>query len=99
MAAGVVDGAIIVDTGIKNDKAKVGAKDFINMVDQMAGAVNKVGQQMSGSVNGYIQAMNRARSAAKALTGDQAAIAKEILSTTSALKKLEEAMNAPTETS
>jgi len=90
MAAGVVDGAIIVDTGIKTDKAKVGAKDFINMVEQMAGAVNKVGQQMSGSVNGYIQAMNRARSAAKALTGDQAAIAKEILSTTSALKKLEE---------
>ena len=90
MAAGVVDGAIIVDTQIQNGKAKVGAKDFINMVEQMVKTVNKVGQQMSNSTNGYVQSMNRARAAAKGMTGEQAALAKEILQTASAIKKLEE---------
>ena len=90
MAAGVVDGAIIVDTGIRNNKAKVGAREFVNMVDRLTQTVNKAGQQMAGSTSNYVQAMNRARAAAKGMTGDQAAIAKEILQTASAIKKLEE---------
>ena len=89
MAAGVVDGAIIVDTGIRNDKAKVGANEFVRMVDRLTQTVNKTGQQMAGSTSNYVTAMSRARTAAKGMTGDQAAIAKEILNTTAALKKLE----------
>ena len=90
MATGVVDGAIIVDTSIKNTKAKVGAKEFLQMVDQMSRTVNQVGKQMEGSVGGYIRAMNRAREAAKGFTGDQAAIAKEILRTTEAIRRQEQ---------
>ena len=59
------------------------------MVDRLTQTVNKAGQQMAGSANGYVTAMSRARAAAKGMTGDQAAIAKEILNTTAALKKLE----------
>ena len=90
MAAGVVDGAVIVDTGIKNDKSKIGAKEFVNMVEGMNRAVNQAGRQMATSANGYIQAMARAQKAARGMTGDQAAVAKEILKTEAALKRLEE---------
>lgn len=90
MASGVVDGAVIVDTSIKNDKSKIGAREFVSMVQNMNKAANQAGQRMSSSVGGYVQAMNRARGAAKAMTGDQAALAKEILRTSDAIRKMEE---------
>ena len=90
MASGVVDGAVIVDTSIKNDRSKIGAREFVNMVNNMNRAANQAGQRMSSSVSGYVTAMNRARDAAKGMKGDQAALAKEILRTSDAIRKMEE---------
>ena len=82
------DGAIIVDTGIDNKGFKRGAREFTNAVQGLKNAVDQTGKAMADSTNSYMQAMNRARSAAKGLTGDQRSITREIAKTEAALGKL-----------
>ena len=90
MAAGVSDGAIIIDTGIDNSGITKDSRVTEKLVNGLKNSVDKAGQAMAEGVNAYARAMERARNAAKALAGDQAAISKEIDKTESALARMED---------
>ena len=90
MAAGVSDGAVIVDTGLNNDGFFRSARQFKSAVEGLKTSVDQAGRQMAEGTGRYVQTMRGAHAAAKALSGDQAAIQKEIARTEQQLAKLEE---------
>ena len=90
MAAGVSDGAVIVDTGLNNAGLIKNSRQFKETVESLTTTVRRAGRQMAESAGGYVQTMSVARSAAKALAGDQKALSREIAKTEGALRRLEE---------
>ena len=87
------DGAVIIDTELDNSGFKRGAGEFKRAVENLKNTVDKTGKGMADTANGYVQAMNSAKDAAKGAAADQAEIAKEIHRTESALKRLEERLD------
>ena len=90
MAAGVSDGALIIDTGLDNKGLIRDARQFKRAVETLTQAVKSSGQQMAGGMDNYLKALSKAGGAAKAATGEQAALQKEIEKTSAAIKRLEE---------
>ena len=90
MAAGVSDGAVIVDTGLDNRGFIKDAKQFQRAVQMLVDAAERSGKQMAGGAGGYLKAMRSASASAKSATADQKALAKEIAKTEGALRRLEE---------
>ena len=89
MAAGVSDGAIIIDTQLDNSGFIRDAGQFRNAVNGLRNAVNQTGRSMADSANGYVQAMSRAGSAARTAAGSQSALQKEIARTEAAIERME----------
>lgn len=90
MPSGVADGAIIIDTGLDNKGFIRDAAQFKRAVETLTQVVKTSGQSMAQGMNGYLQALQKAGSAAKGATGDQAALTREIAKTEAAIKRLEE---------
>ena len=90
MAAGVSDGAVIVDTGLNNGEFFKDARQFRTAVNGMTDSVERAGRQMAKGMGNYVRAMQGAHAAAKALSGDQKAIQKEIAKTEARLRSLSE---------
>ena len=82
------DGALIIDTGLNNNGIIRDRKQFKSALDMMFRAAQNAGVQMAKGVNAYTQALSRAQSAARGLTGEQAAIQKEIAKTEARLQAL-----------
>ena len=89
MAAGVSDGALIIDTGLDNKGFIRDAGQFKKAVATLTQAVKTSGQQMAGGMNGYLKALQKAGGVAKAATGEQAALQKEIDKTAAAIERME----------
>ena len=84
------DGALIIDTGLDNKGFIRDAGQFKKAVATLTQAVKTSGQQMAGGMNGYLKALQKAGGAAKAATGEQAALQKEIDKTTASIARMEE---------
>ena len=57
MAAGVSDGAIIIDTGIDNSGIARDSRKYRSMVNGLKDSVDKTGRQMASAANGYTRAI------------------------------------------
>ena len=90
MAAGVSDGAIIIDTGINTGGFIKGARELNRAVQGLESSVNAAGKSMAAGANGYVQALGRAGAAAKSATTNQQQLEREIQKTEAALAKMEE---------
>ena len=90
MAAGVSDGALIIDTGLNNSGFIRDANQFRRAVETLTQAVRSSGQRMAGGMDSYLRELQRARAVAKGAATDQASITKEIAKTEAALKRLNE---------
>ena len=66
MAAGVSDGAIIIDTKLDNSGFMRDAKRFKGAVNGLKTAVNDAGQQMAQGANAYAQAMAKSNGQTRA---------------------------------
>ena len=84
------DGALIIDTGLNNNGLIRDRKQFKSALDMMVKAAQNAGMQMAKGANAYTQAISKSRSATKGLTGEQAAIQKEIAKTEAEIEKLQE---------
>ncbi len=90
MAAGVSDGALIIDTGLDNKGFIRDAAQFKRAVETLTKAVKSSGQQMAGGMDGYLRSLQKAGGAAKGAATDQAALTREIAKTEAAIKRLED---------
>ena len=90
MPSGVADGALIIDTGLDNSGFIRDAGQFRRAVESMVQAVQKSGQQMGQSMNGYLKALQQASGASKNAASGQSALEKEIAKTEAAVARLEE---------
>lgn len=90
MPSGVADGALIIDTGLDNSGFIRDAGQFRRAVESMVQAVQKSGQQMGQSMNGYLKALQQASGASKSAASGQSALEKEIAKTEAAVARLEE---------
>lgn len=90
MPSGVADGALIIDTGLDNSGFIRDAGQFRRAVESMVQAVQKSGQQMGQSMNGYLKALQQASGASKSAASGQSALEKEIAKTEAAVARLNE---------
>ena len=90
MAAGVSDGALVIDTGLNNSGFIRDANQFRRAVETLTQAVRRSGQSMAGGMDSYLRELQRAGAAARGAATDQAGITKEIARTEAALKRLGE---------
>lgn len=65
MSVGYSDGSLIVDTGLNNAGFFRDAKQFKGAVESLKNTVNRVGQDMAKSGNGYAQSIQRGARASR----------------------------------
>ena len=65
MAAGVSDGALIVDTGINTGGVLRGAREVTRAVNSLRDTVTRAGRSMEQAGNGYAQALGEQARAAR----------------------------------
>ena len=90
MPSGVVDGALIIDTGLDNKGFIRDAAQFRRAVETLTQAVQKSGQQMGASMGGYLKTLQQASNGAKSAAQGQSALEKEIAKTEAAIARLNE---------
>ena len=90
MPSGVVDGALIIDTGLDNKGFIRDAAQFRRAVETLTQAVQRSGQQMGASMSGYLKTLQQASGAAKGAASGQSALEKEIAKTEAAIARLNE---------
>ena len=88
--SGVVDGALIIDTGINNQGIIKDKAQFNSAVQSMRNTVDKVGRDMAKSGKAYADAISKGARGAREATANQAAIQREIEKTEAAIARLTE---------
>ena len=87
MAAGVSDGALIIDTGLNNSGLIRNAAQFRRCVEGLKASADRVGKSLAGSANGYLRSINQASGVTKKLDAEIKQLEREAA-------RLQQSMNA-----